>query len=70
MEGLDPVTLHLARHTAASYLIEAGLNDLELMKMIGHTDPPTTKMIYGKPFPDSTSKVAAQSAVRGGTGQS
>jgi hypothetical protein len=30
------------------------------MKMIGHTDPRTTKMIYGKLFPDSTKKVAAK----------
>jgi len=57
---LTPITLHEARHSAASYLIEAGLNDLELMKMIGHTDPRTTKMIYGKLFPDSTQKVAAK----------
>ena len=57
---LNPVTLHEARHSAASYLIEAGLNDLELMKMIGHTDPRTTKMIYGKLFPDSSEKVAAK----------
>ncbi len=57
---LTPITLHEARHSAASYLIEAGLNDLELTAMIGHTDPRTTKMIYGHLFPDSSSKVAAK----------
>ena len=28
--------------------------------MIGHTDPRTTKMIYGHLFPDSSEKVAAK----------
>jgi integrase len=59
-DALAPIVLHEARHSAASYLIEAGLNDLELMKMIGHTDPRTTKMIYGKLFPDSREKVTAK----------
>lgn len=59
-DALEPITLHEARHSAASYLIEAGLNDLELTKMIGHTDPRTTKMIYGHLFPDSGEKVAAK----------
>jgi integrase len=57
---LAPITLHEARHSAASYLIHAGLNDLEMMKMIGHTDPRTTKMIYGKLFSDSTDTVKAK----------
>jgi integrase len=58
--GLEPITAHEARHSAASYLIEAGLNDLELTSMIGHSDPRTTKMIYGHLFPDSREKVAAK----------
>jgi integrase len=57
---LTPITLHEARHSAASYLIEAGLNDLELTNMIGHSDPRTTKAIYGHLFPDSTEKVTAK----------
>ena len=57
MELLTPITLHEARHSAASYLIEAGLNDLELTAMIGHSDPRTTKSIYGHLFPDSSEKV-------------
>jgi hypothetical protein len=28
--------------------------------VIGHTDPRTTKMIYGHLFPDSAAKVAAK----------
>jgi hypothetical protein len=34
-------------HSAASYLIEAGLNDLELTATIGHSNSRTTKRIYG-----------------------
>lgn len=60
VELLSPITLHEARHSAASYLIEAGLNDLELTSMIGHSDPRTTKKIYGHLFPDSPTKVAAK----------
>ena len=50
-DALDPLAPHEARHSAASYLIEAGLNDLELMEAIGHSDPRTTKTIYGHPVP-------------------
>jgi integrase len=57
---LSPITLHEARHSAASYLIEAGLNDLELTAMIGHSDPRTTKSIYGHLFPDSSERVTAK----------
>ncbi len=59
-DALEPITLHERRHSAASYLIEAGLNDLELTSMIGHSDPRTTKMIYGHLFGDSSEKVAAK----------
>jgi integrase len=59
-DALDPITLHESRHSAASYLIEAGLNDLELTAMVGHSDSRTTKNIYGHLFPDSGVKVAAK----------
>jgi integrase len=59
-DALTPICLHEARHTAASYMIEAGLNDLELTAMIGHSDPRTTKAIYGHLFPDSRAKVSAK----------
>jgi hypothetical protein len=36
-----------ARYCAASHLIEAGLNDLELTATIGHSDSRTTKRIDG-----------------------
>jgi integrase len=57
---LQPLTPHEARHCAASYLIEAGLNDLELTATIGHSDVRTTKNIYGHLFPDSGATIAAK----------
>lgn len=57
---LQPLTPHEARHCAASYLIEAGLNDLELTATIGHSDSRTTKRIYGHLFPDSGATIAAK----------
>jgi integrase len=58
--ALEPLTPHEARHCCASYLIEAGLNDLELMATIGHSDPRTTKVIYGHLFADSGATIAAK----------
>ncbi len=60
VELLKPITLHEARRSAASYLIKAGPIDLELTAMIGHSDPHTTKAIYGHLFPDSRQKAAAK----------
>jgi integrase len=59
-DALDPLTPHEARHCAASYRIEAGLNDLELKATIGHSDSRTTKRIYGHLFPDSGATIAAK----------
>lgn len=59
-DALEPIVLHEARHSAASYLIEADLNDLELTAMVGHSDSRTTKTIYGHLFPDSRVKVTAK----------
>jgi integrase len=59
-KGLNVITPHEARHSAASYLIEAGLNDLELTVTIGHSDARTTKRIYGHLFSDSGATIAAK----------
>lgn len=60
-DALEPIAPHEGRHSAASYLIEAGLNDLELTVTIGHSDSRTTKRIYGHLFPDSTALPATPS---------
>jgi integrase len=59
-DALNPIAPHEGRHSAASYLIEAGLNDLELTATIGHSDSRTTKRIYGHLFPDSSATIAAK----------
>ena len=56
-DALEPITLHEGRHSAASYLIEAGLNDIELTTTIGHSDPRMTKAIYGHLIPDSRATI-------------
>jgi integrase len=59
-DALEPLTLHEGRHSTASYLVEAGANDLELAAVIGHSDPRTTKSIYTHLFEGSRAKVGAQ----------
>jgi integrase len=59
-DALEPLTPHEARHCCASYLIEAGLNDLELTATIGHSDVRTTLNVYGHLFPDSGATIAAK----------
>src|SRR4051812_26362729 len=59
-DALEPIAPHEGRHSAVSYLIEAGLNDLELTATIGHSDSRTTKRIYGHLFPDSSATIAAK----------
>jgi integrase len=56
---LEPLTPHECRHTCASYLIAAGVNDMQLTRYIGHTDVRTTKNIYGHLFPDDAQRVRA-----------
>jgi integrase len=60
VELLQPITLHEARHSAASYMHDAGLTDLEMTTMIGHSDVRTTHSIYTHLFPDSGEKVVAK----------
>jgi integrase len=56
-DALDPLTPHGARHTCASYLIAAGVNDMTLQSVIGHTDVRTTKNVYGHLLPNALDDV-------------
>lgn len=47
---IELLTPHEARHTAASYLIAAGLNAKQLQTYIGHSDIRTTYNVYGHLF--------------------
>lgn len=60
--GLEDVKLspHEARHTAASFFVDMGLNDVQLTAKIGHSDPRTTKLIYAHLFPDADEQIAAK----------
>ena len=59
-DAQEPIAPHEGRDSAASFLIEAGLNDLELTATIGHSDSRTTKRIYGHLFADSSAAIAAK----------
>ncbi len=54
---LEPVTPHGARHTCASYLIAAGVDDMTLQAVIGHSDVRTTKNVYGHLLPNALDAV-------------
>jgi integrase len=62
---LQPITLHEARHSTASYMVAAGLNDLEPAAMIGHSDPRTTTTIYAHLFDESAEEVRAKADAYG-----
>lgn len=40
--GLKDVSPHVARHTVATRLLEAGMNVQEVQYILGHADPQTT----------------------------
>lgn len=51
--GLGPdVTPHVLRHTAASWMAEAGIPMSEIAAVLGHRDSRTTERVYAKYSPD------------------
>ena len=56
-DALAPVTPHGARHTCASYLIAAGVDDMTLQSVVGHSDVRTTKNVYGHLLPNALDDV-------------
>lgn len=59
-ELVELLTPHEARHTAASYLIAAGLNAKQLQTYIGHSDIRTTYNVYGHLFEGDEIEAAEQ----------
>ena len=59
-DALEPVSPHGARHTCASYLIAAGVDDMTLQSVIGHSDVRTTKNVYGHLLPNALDSVRAR----------
>lgn len=56
-------TPHALRHAAASLMIEAGMDDMNLKQWIGHASVQTTKDIYGHLFPTDDRMIATTQAV-------
>ncbi len=57
--GLDGLTLHELRHTAASLAIAAGANVKAVQRMLGHASAAMTLDVYAGLFPDDLDVVAA-----------
>jgi integrase len=57
--GLDPITLHEARHTFASLMIAAGVNAKALCSYMGHASVRITYDRYGHLMPGNEDEAAA-----------
>jgi integrase len=57
--GLEPITLHEARHTFASLMIAAGVNAKALATYMGHASVTITYDRYGHLMPGNESEAAA-----------
>lgn len=57
--GLEPITLHEARHTFASLMIAAGVNARALATYMGHASVTTTYDRYGHLMPGNEDEAAA-----------
>jgi integrase len=56
--GLEGLTPHELRHTAASLAVSAGAHVLALQRMLGHEKPSTTLDVYSDLFDDDLDAVA------------
>jgi integrase len=62
--GLRPIALHECRHTAASLLIDAGVNDKALCSIMGHASVTITKDRYGHLMPNGVAEAGELLAAR------
>lgn len=56
--GLDGVTPHTLRHSAASWMAMSGVSMAEIAAYLGHTDSRITERVYAKFSPDYLRKAA------------
>lgn len=56
--GLDEVTPHVLRHTAAVWLAEGGTKMEEIAQYLGHSDLKTTRRVYARFSPDHLREAA------------
>jgi integrase len=57
--GLQDVTPHTLRHTAATWMAEAGVEMREISKFLGHTSTDVTERVYAKHSPGYLRNAAA-----------
>lgn len=57
--GLEDVTPHVLRHSAAVHMVEAGVSFPEVAQYLGHTNPAVTFRVYGRFSPTHLRKAAA-----------
>jgi integrase len=50
--GLEGITPHILRHTAASWMAERGVDMFRISRFLGHTDTKVTERRYAKLHPD------------------
>lgn len=55
---IQAITPHDLRHSAASLAVSAGVNVLELARMLGHKDPSVTLRVYADLFDTDLDAVA------------
>lgn len=58
VSGLDGVTLHVLRHTAAVHMAAAGIDMERIAAMLGHTNVATTRRIYARFAPEHLADAA------------
>jgi integrase len=64
--GLDDVTPHVLRHTAATWMVQKGIPIEQVAKYLGHSDPRITYRVYAKHAPDYLRAAAAAVEFKGG----
>lgn len=57
--GIEGVTPHVLRHTAASWMAMAGVPMFEISRMLGHSDTRVTERVYAKLSPDHLRRASA-----------
>lgn len=56
--GLEGVSPHVLRHTAAVHMVEGGISFPEVAQFLGHSDPSITFKVYGRFSPTHLRKAA------------
>lgn len=57
--GLEGVTPHLLRHSAAVWMAEGGISMDEIAQFLGHTDPRITYRVYARYSPEYLKRAAS-----------